>query len=126
MRAAVTVMFLVALGTLGSCSSSADGGCYYDTDCAPGYLCDDSSGECRQPSNGGDVSCSRPTDCPQNYTCGEENRCLPGDCYFNGCVAGFECQSSTGTWECLPASAGAAGAAGASSNQEASQAGSGG
>ncbi len=45
---------------------------------------------------------------------------MPGDCYFNHCVTGFQCQSSTGTWECVPTSAGAAGTGG---NEDASQAG---
>ena len=122
MRAAVTVIFFIALGALGSCSSSADDGCYYDSDCGPGYLCDDSSGACRAPT-GGSESCTVPADCPASYTCGKERRCLPGDCYFHGCVTGFECQSSTGTWECLPSSLGAAGAAG---NEGSAQAGTGG
>jgi len=115
MRAAFTVIFLVALGAVGACSSSSmDDGCYTDGDCAPGYSCDDSSGVCRAPTDGGGDSCSAPADCPPSYTCGEDSRCRPGDCYFNGCVSGFECQSSTGTWECLPSS-GAAGASGADS-----------
>jgi hypothetical protein len=120
MRAAVTVMFLVALGVLGSCTSSADDGCYSDGDCAAGYVCDDFSGACRASIGGGNDFCSLPSDCPQSYTCGQERRCLPGDCYFNGCVTGFECQSSTGTWECLP------GAAGAPGNDDSFHAGSGG
>jgi hypothetical protein len=118
MRAAATVIFFVALGVLGSCSSNDDEGCYGDSDCAPGFVCDDSSGECRASSNGGNHPCTLPTDCAQSYACGEQGRCLPGDCYFNGCVSGFECQSSTGTWECL-SSSGAAGAFGTDNSPQA-------
>ncbi|HET7542776.1 MAG TPA: hypothetical protein VFK05_23050 [Polyangiaceae bacterium] len=124
MRLAVTAVFLVALGAFGGCqSSSMDEGCIDDSDCAPGSQCDYSSGECRTPPDGGNDSCRAPSDCAPSYTCGEKGTCMPGDCYFNGCVTGFDCQSSTGTWECLPSSGGAAGA----SNEDGdSQAGSGG
>src|SRR6478609_8753624 len=104
MRLPVTAIFLVALGVFGGCQSSTmDEGCFNDSDCAPGLLCDYSSGECRAAPEGSD-SCAAPTDCAASYTCSEKGRCMPGDCYFNGCVTGFECPSSTGTWECLPSS----------------------
>lgn len=124
MRLAVPAIFLLALGAFGGCQSSTmDEGCIDDSDCEPGSLCDYPSGECFAPSEGD--ACQAPSDCAPSYTCGEKGRCMPGDCYFNGCVTGFECESSTGTWECLPSSAGAGGEGGASGDGE-SQAGSGG
>jgi hypothetical protein len=109
----VFLVALGALGTLGACHSNSGGdGCYDDNDCASGDRCDAYSGQCVAATDGGRDSCRAPTDCPANYTCGEQSFCSPGDCYFSGCVAGFECQSSTGRWECLPGSGDAAGAAG--------------
>ena len=121
MRAAAAVIFFVALGVVDGCSSNdMDGGCYSDGDCGSGYRCDDSTGACYASTDTVDVSCKKPRDCIAGYTCGEDSRCAPGDCSFHGCVSGFECASSTGRWECLPASAGAAGASG---NEDTSQAG---
>jgi len=121
MRGAAAVTLLVALGMIDGCSSNAmDGGCYSDGDCGPGYRCDDSIGACYAWTDPVDVSGNKPIDCIAGYTCGEDGRCAPGDCSFHGCVTGFECESSTGRWECLPASAGAAGASG---NEDTSQAG---
>lgn len=124
MRAAATVIFFAALGVLGGCpSTNADDGCYLDRDCASGYVCDASSGACVVAPDGAADACQAPSDCGASYTCSDHGRCLPGDCYFNGCVTGFECQSSTGTWECLPSSTGAAGAAGNEDTAEAGTAG---
>jgi hypothetical protein len=121
MRAAAAVIFFVALAVVDGCSSNAmDEGCYSDGDCGTGYLCDDSTGACYPSTDNTDVSCTKPSDCVAGYTCGKEAQCAAGDCYFNGCVTGFECESSTGRWECLPASAGAAGASG---NEDTSRAG---
>jgi len=109
MRVTVTVILFAALGVVGACSSTTmDEGCYSDSDCAPGNLCDE-SGACYAPTDGGNDVCTEPADCPVSYTCGKEGRCSPGDCYFNGCVSGFECQSSTGIWQCLSGSAGTSG-----------------
>ena len=120
MRAAGTVIFLVALGTFSGCQSTTNDGCYYDSDCGSGYVCEPSSGACLSPSDGGNESCRVPADCQPSYTCSTNARCLPGDCYFNGCVTGFECQSSTGTWQCAPTTGGEAGAGG---NEDTGQAG---
>ena len=116
MRAAVTVIFFGALVALGGCpSNTGDTGCYLDRDCGDGYLCEQSTGICRvAPAS---VSCNEPNDCAPTYTCGKEGRCLPGDCYFHECVAGYQCQSSTGQWLCLPVSGGAAGAGGEEGGQ---------
>lgn len=122
--AALAVIFLVALAVVHGCSSNemADG-CYSDSDCGSGFLCDEPTGACYAPSDGGTDSCTAPSDCPASYTCGKDGRCSPGDCFFHGCVSGFECQSSTGTWQCLPGSAGAGGASG---DEDDTQAGTGG
>jgi len=121
MRAGAIVIFFVALGLIDGCSSNdMDAGCYSDGDCGAGYRCDDSSGACYASTDPVDVSCKKPSDCIVGYTCGDNSRCAPGDCSFHGCVTGFDCESSTGRWECLPISAGAAGASG---NEDTSQAG---
>ncbi|MEI9953018.1 MAG: hypothetical protein WDO74_29580 [Pseudomonadota bacterium] len=123
-RAAVTVIFFGAVAALGGCpSETRDAGCYRNADCAAGYECDVYRGECRAPSDDHSDPCNVPADCARSYTCSKNGRCLPGDCYFHDCVTGFECQSSTGKWECLPSSAGAAGAAG---SEDTTQAGAGG
>jgi hypothetical protein len=121
MRAAATVIFFVALGVIDACSSnSMDGGCYTDSDCGSNYLCDDSTGDCYASSDPVNTDCSKPSDCVAGYTCGKAGQCMPGDCFFHGCASGFECESSTGRWECLSSSAGAAGATG---NEDAARAG---
>ncbi|HYQ01418.1 MAG TPA: hypothetical protein VER96_22250 [Polyangiaceae bacterium] len=110
------------MGLIDACTSNTMyDGCYHDSDCGSGYLCNDATGACYLPANDrGGEACTAPGDCPASYTCGTEGRCLPGDCFFHGCVSGFECQSSTGAWECSPGSAGASG------NDDSSQAGAGG
>lgn len=124
MRAAVTVIFFVALGLVHGCSSNAlEDGCYTDSDCGTGYRCDYATGACYDWTAPVDVSCSKPRDCDAGYTCGEDGRCGPGDCSFHGCVTGFECASSTGRWECLPASTGAAGTSGNEDHLQAGTAG---
>src|SRR5258708_19923885 len=101
-RAVVTAVFLCAVAALGGCPiyNHEDQGCYRDRDCAPDYLCDMRSGLCYVPGAGN--SCLRPTDCVMNQTCGRTGQCLSGDCTFNGCVAGYQCDSSTGKCERLP------------------------
>lgn len=76
-----------------------DAGCYYDSDCAPGYSCDD-SGSCYQPESD---ACRRPTDCGANETCSRSGTCVVGDCHFEsvGCIRGYECSSASGRWECV-------------------------
>jgi hypothetical protein len=114
----MTVIFLGALAALGGCPSTLqEGACYRDGDCDHGYQCDD-SGACVALPN----ACHAPSDCSPGYTCGDNGQCLPGDCYFNGCVAGFQCESATGRWQCAQSSSGAAG----SSNEDTTQAGAGG
>lgn len=109
-RALVTAVFLGAVAALGGCPiySHEDDGCYRNSDCAPGYSCDDRTGACYAP--GGPDSCVRPSDCGVNQTCNRSGVCVSGDCSFHGCVAGYTCDSSSGIWECVSSSSGAAGA----------------
>ena len=116
-RPVVTALFLCAVATLSGCPiyDHADAGCYNDSDCAVGYLCDDRSGDCYQPSSSNN-GCNRPQDCGVNETCSKAGACVVGDCTFSGCVSGYECDSSSGIWACvLNGSVGAAGAAGTAS-----------
>src|SRR4051794_25732931 len=112
-RPVVTALFLCAAAALPGCPiyDHEDAGCYRNSDCASGYVCDDNSGECYQPvtPSNGDNSCTKPGDCAANATCNKVGQCVYGDCTFNGCVSGYECDSSSGTWQCV--SSGAAGAA---------------
>jgi hypothetical protein len=88
-----------------------DTGCYYDSDCAPGYSCDDASGSCyREESD----ACRRPSDCGANETCNRSGTCVTGDCHFDsvGCVRGYECSSDSGRWECVDQSDGGSGSGG--------------
>lgn len=112
-RALVTTWILCAVATLGGCPiyNHEDEGCYRNRDCAPGYYCEDRSGECIAESVGA-TSCSRPSQCAGDQTCNPQGRCVSGDCTFNDCVTGYACSKDSGTWSCVPGgSAGAAGAA---------------
>jgi hypothetical protein len=110
-----TLLFLCAVATLSACPiyDHQDAGCYHSSDCAPGYVCDRQTGDCFLPSSAN--TCSTPADCGVNQTCGRTAQCVAGDCTFSGCVSGYECDSSSGIWACVPgggaANGGAAGAA---------------
>ena len=114
-----TLLFLCAVATLSGCPiyDHQDAGCYHSSDCTPGYVCDDRSGDCYLPSSSSGNGCSQPQDCAVNETCSKAAQCVAGDCSFSstGCVSGFTCDSSSGVWSCVPSgSIGSAGAAGAS------------
>jgi hypothetical protein len=121
-RPMVTTLILCAVATLSGCPiyDHEDAGCYSSSDCAPDYACDSRSGDCYLPSSNN--SCSRPQECAVDETCSSAGECVTGDCTFpgSGCVSGYECDSSSGIWSCVPnGSAGSggsaeAGAAGAS------------
>ncbi len=118
-RPVVTALFLCAAAALAGCPiyDHEDAGCYRNSDCASGYVCDDHTGECYQPSvpSNGDNSCGKPSDCGVNETCSKTGQCVSGDCTFSGCVSGYVCDSSSGTWQCISSAAvGAAGAGGMS------------
>ncbi len=112
-RPVVTAVILFAIAGLAGCPiySHDDEGCYQDSDCAQGYVCND--------YNGGDCvaavtmkSCTKPSDCDSTYTCTPAGVCQTGDCTFSGCIAGYTCDASSGTWGCVPNGSGAAGSSG--------------
>lgn len=117
-RPVVTALFLCAAAALPGCPiyDHEDAGCYRNSDCAIGYVCDDNTGECYQPSPlpGGDTRCVKPSECAVNETCDKTGHCVSGDCTFSGCVSGYECDSSSGAWQCVSGAAGAGGAGGMS------------
>jgi hypothetical protein len=112
-RPVVTAVILFAVAGLAGCPiyDHENDGCYRDSDCAQNYFCDKTTGDCRSASA---YSCTKPSDCDRTSTCTPSGQCMSGDCYFNGCVAGFFCDSSTGIWQCIANGTGEAGAAGAS------------
>ena len=112
-RPVITALFLCAVATLAGCPiyDHEDAGCYRSSDCAPGYSCDDRTGDCVLPS--GDNTCRAPDDCGVNETCSRSAQCVAGDCSFSGCVSGYRCSSSTGVWACVASTGGAAGEGGA-------------
>jgi hypothetical protein len=129
-RPVVTALILCAVATLSGCPiyDHEDAGCYHSSDCEPGYVCDDRSGDCYLPSSNTN-SCSRPQDCAVDETCTSAGQCITGDCSFpgSGCVSGYTCDSSSGIWSCVPSgSIGSAGAAGASGSNDSAGAGQGG
>ena len=114
-RPVVTALFLCAAAALSGCPiyDHEDAGCYRNSDCATGYVCDDGTGECYQPSSPTDGSgCSKPSDCDVNETCSKAGECVSGDCTFSGCVSGYVCDSSSGRWACTSGASGSAGASG--------------
>jgi hypothetical protein len=110
-RPVVTAIFLFAVASLAGCPiyDHESDGCYRDSDCARNYFCDQHTGDCVSANNG---SCTKPSDCDSTSTCTAAGVCIPGDCTFSGCVAGYRCDSSTGVWECVGSGAGAAGGSG--------------
>lgn len=95
---------LLATLALAGCPIYPDdgSGCYSDSDCGHGYVCDYPSGMCMRTDHGRE--CTSPSECAFGYTCGSDYRCHSGSCYQrNGdCVAGYSCQSSyNGVWQCL-------------------------
>ena len=91
---------------------SDDAGCWYDGDCAPGFLCDRRNGTCfREPMVEPD-SCSEPADCRVGETCSPDALCVPGDCTFSGCIAGWTCDVIDGRWGCRSETSAAGGMAG--------------
>jgi hypothetical protein len=106
-RAVLSAVFLAAVAALGGCPiySHEDDGCWRDKDCEYGYLCDGSSGVCYRP--GSDSGrCARPSDCGVNQTCSSASLCVSGDCSFSGCVSGYRCDVSTGSWQCISTTSG--------------------
>jgi len=101
---------------------SSDSACWDDSDCAPGFACRNSDGQCAPENIPERAACSSPDDCALGETCASDATCVPGDCTFSGCVGGWKCDVLEGRWSCVPddraqgGAAGGAGAAGASAN----------
>jgi hypothetical protein len=116
-RPVLTALFLCAVAVLPGCPiyDHEDDGCYRSSDCDTGYSCDQNSGQCYLAGDGNSEGsrCQKPADCATNTTCSSAGECVAGDCSFSGCVNGYVCDSSSGTWSCVSsASLGSAGAAG--------------
>jgi hypothetical protein len=102
-KSAIPAAMLLTLVGLSGCPiyDHDDSGCFYDLDCAPGYLCDDVTGSCF--AEDALVACDEPDDCDSNETCDHTGTCSIGDCSFPsvGCVRGYVCSSESGTWQCV-------------------------
>ncbi len=128
MKRASLYLSLVLVGLMlpGCPIYGEDEGCLVDRDCPNAYVCDGSLGLCRPES---DLSCDRPSDCSGNTTCSRRGICQTGDCSWNsiGCVAGYECSSDDGTFQCVrEGSTGSGGSAGATGAEAGAPAASGG
>ena len=96
-------LLLIAAG-LSGCPiyDDDDSGCYRDSDCASGYLCDHDTRDC-YPEDDDGTACRKPSDCGENETCSKSGTCTTGDCHFSsvGCVRGYTCSGTSGRWECV-------------------------
>src|SRR5947209_8386198 len=112
-RPVVTAVFLFAVVGLAGCPvyDHESDGCYRDSDCARDFVCDVHSGDCVVAT---DVRCYAPSDCDTSSTCTPAGFCMSGDCsFYDGCVAGYRCDSSNDVWQCVAnGSGGTSGAAG--------------
>ncbi len=94
--------------------------CYDNFDCPSGTYCNEYN-HCVKPPDGfggsggsagtGGFSnaCDEPDDCGPNETCGEDGTCHTGDCFFSGCVSGYECVLDGYQYVCLPVGTGGSG-----------------
>jgi hypothetical protein len=117
------LLLLVATGLAGCpVYDHEDDGCYTDSECAAGYLCDARQGLCYAPDSG---SCTKPADCGPNETCGRLGICSPGNCRFDsvGCVEGYTCSVLDDRWQCIRGYDDGAGGAGGASGGAAGEAG---
>jgi len=111
-RPVITAVFLFAVVGLAGCPvyDHEDAGCYRDSDCARGYICEQ-NGDCVAVSD--TTTCHQPADCDTTSTCTPAGVCEVGDCtFYHGCVAGYRCDSSNGLWACVLDNGGAAGSGG--------------
>ncbi len=96
--------------------------CYDNFDCPSGYYCNANNVCVKPPGTGGsgggtagsggtlsNPGCSSPGDCGPNETCGQDGTCHPGDCYFSGCVDGYECVLDGYQYVCVPTGQGGSG-----------------
>ena len=91
------LLTLVALSMTGCPIYPSDNLCHSRWDCAPGYSCDDATGECYLPA----PACTRPADCTgASETCTPAGTCEVGSCKLLGCVAGYSCTIVDAAWTC--------------------------
>ena len=106
-KSAFTAALLFIAAGLSGCPiyDDDDAGCYTDSDCASGFVCDDRDQLCYEEEESG--ACRRPSDCGTNETCSRSGTCMTGDCHFAsvGCVRGYECSAESGRWQCVSDSA---------------------
>lgn len=99
--------------------------CSFDLDCAPGLTCDPREGVCFSQNQ----ECRGPDECEENETCGQDALCHVGDCFFHGCVDGYQCIGDVTGYRCNPglptesSLGGAAGQGGAGGDSSAARAG---
>ena len=102
-RPVLTAVFLLAVAGLAGCPiyDHQDAGCYRDSDCARGYVCDQHNGDCVTANDTN--TCNQPADCDATSTCTPAGVCGFGDCsFYHGCVSGYQCDSGSGVWACVP------------------------
>jgi hypothetical protein len=99
----VTLLLLSALVTIPGCPIYDDDGCATDSQCAPGYICQLTTGECVEPY-GPKPQCDEPRDCRPGATCDRYGQCRNADCSWSdvGCVDGYVCARDQGVWACVP------------------------
>ena len=91
----------VGLFVTGCQDGSEESGCVATAECAPGYVCDLEMRVCTRSRE----SCSAPDHCGTNETCSAEGVCRVGDCFFHGCVSGFDCTIVERRYACVSESA---------------------
>jgi hypothetical protein len=124
--ALLVCLLAVALMVPGCPIYGSDDGCYQDSDCPGGYLCDGLTGLC-SPSVA--VVCSTPAECGASETCGRDGLCHAGDCSWPkiGCIAGLECSGASGMFRCVEGtSGGGAGGQGGETGMSGARSGAGG
>jgi hypothetical protein len=107
----LALVLLCAGLVLPGCPVFPENGCLSDGDCAQGFACEARTGLC-VPSERPARVCSAPSHCGFNETCSLRGICVPGDCTFSGCVAGYTCDRDSGVWQCIASSSGVGGAGG--------------
>ncbi len=102
-RPVIATLLLSAALFVPGCPIYDDEGCQTDTQCAPGYVCQVTTGECVAPYDP-TPECDKPSDCPAGTTCDRYGECRSADCSWAdvGCVAGYVCTRDQGVWRCLP------------------------
>jgi hypothetical protein len=98
--------------------------CYDQYDCPADYYCAYPDNVCMPRTGGGggtagqagqsaSTPCSSPSQCDFNSVCGKDGFCHTGDCFFSGCVQGYQCVKDSSYYVCKPATPdGGAGKAG--------------